>query len=127
SLRGADAAVLEQRLREVPEDQPLVSRATAETGTLGGGRHACSSSSARLSSVVVVVVVAVVVGTDDQRGVEVSRAVLERQAEADQLLLDLGDRLRTEVADVEEVGLAACDELAHGVDALALEAVVGAD
>ena len=41
-----------------------------------------------------------------------------------QLDLDLVDRLRTEVADVQQVGLAAPDQLAHGVDALALEAVV---
>src|SRR5690606_1909713 len=47
--------------------------------------------------------------------------------ELDELLLDLGDRLRAEVADVEQVLLAASDELTHGVDALALEAVVGAD
>jgi hypothetical protein len=46
---------------------------------------------------------------------------------AGELGLDLVDRLRAEVADVEQVGLAAGDELAHGVDALALEAVVGPD
>ncbi len=44
-----------------------------------------------------------------------------------QLRLDLVDRLRAEVADVEQVGLAAGDELADRVDAFALEAVVGAD
>ena len=59
--------------------------------------------------------------------VEAGRAVLEGQAHLDQLGLDLVDRLRTEVADVEQVLLRAADELTHGVDALALEAVVGAD
>ena len=44
-----------------------------------------------------------------------------------QLGLDLIDRLRAEVADVEQVGLAARDELAHAVDAFALQAVVRAD
>src|ERR1044071_4595934 len=58
------------------------------------------------------------------RRVEPGRAVLQREAETDELHLDLVDRLRTEVADVQQVGLAARDELTHGVDALALEAVV---
>src|SRR2546422_6995511 len=58
--------------------------------------------------------------------VEPGRAVLEREAEADQLHLDLVDRLRAEVADVQQVRLAARDQLAHRVDALALEAVVRA-
>ena len=44
-----------------------------------------------------------------------------------QLQLDLVDRLGAEVADVEQVLLRAGDELTHGVDALALEAVVGTD
>src|SRR5690554_4562925 len=60
-------------------------------------------------------------------GVELERAVLEGEAHAGQLLLDLGDRLGAEVADVEQVGLAAGDELTHRVDALALEAVVRPD
>ena len=47
------------------------------------------------------------------------------EAQIGQLVLDLGDRLGTEVADVEQVRLAACDELADGVDALALEGVGG--
>src|SRR6188768_3762639 len=72
--------------------------------------------------------VALVVAVVGRGGrVEVERAVLERQAELGELLLDLRDGLRTEVADVQEVGLAARDELAHRVDALTLEAVVGAD
>src|SRR5689334_18903874 len=73
----------------------------------------------------VVVVVAVVVR--DRAGVEPGRAVLERQTHADELGLDLVDRLGTEVADVEQVRLAAAHELAHRVDALALEAVVRPD
>src|SRR5919198_655451 len=60
------------------------------------------------------------------RRVEPGRAVLQREAEADELHLDLVDRLGAEVADVQQVRLAAGDELTHGVDALALEAVVGA-
>src|ERR1700712_2672304 len=62
-----------------------------------------------------------------RRRVEPGGAVLEREAEADELELDLVDRLRTEVADVEQVGLAARDQFADGVDTLALEAVVGPD
>ena len=60
-------------------------------------------------------------------GSKPGRAVLEGQTHLDQLGLDLVDRLGAEVADVEQVLLRARDELTHGVDALALEAVVGAD
>src|SRR4051794_22693630 len=70
----------------------------------------------------------VVVGAVRRQGgrrVEPGRAVLEGQAHLDQLGLDLVDRLGAEVADVEQVLLRAGHELAHGVDALALEAVVG--
>src|SRR3546814_794128 len=59
--------------------------------------------------------------------VETGCAVLEGQTHLDQLRLDLVDRLRTEVPDVEQVLLRARDELTHGVDALTLEAVVGPD
>ncbi len=47
----------------------------------------------------------------------VGRGALEGQAQLGQLLLDLGDRLGTEVADVEQVRLAARDELADRVNA----------
>src|SRR6201992_1113950 len=67
------------------------------------------------------------VGVDGDPRVESGRAVLEREAHAGELALDLVDRLLPEVADVEQVGLAATDELADRVDAFALEAVVGAD
>src|SRR5690606_4491946 len=60
-------------------------------------------------------------------GVESRRAVFQREPHARQLRLDLVDRLRTEVADVEEVRLGTGDELTHGVDALTLEAVVRPD
>ena len=59
--------------------------------------------------------------------VEPGRGVLERQTHLRELELDLVDRLAAEVADVEEVRLAAADELADEVDAFALEAVVRAD
>src|SRR6266508_4525531 len=59
--------------------------------------------------------------------VESGRRVPQREAHVDQLLLDLLDRLRAEVADVEQILLAAGDQLTRGVDALAPEAVVGAD
>src|SRR3954454_9047377 len=52
--------------------------------------------------------------------VEPGRAVLEREAQASELHLDLVDGLRAEVANVQEVGLGASDQLANGVDALAL-------
>ena len=55
----------------------------------------------------------------------VDRGALEGQPQLGQLLLDLGDGLGAEVADVEQVRLAARDELADGVDALALEGVGG--
>src|SRR5215212_8425811 len=70
--------------------------------------------------------VALVVALDGG-GDEPGRAVLEREAHGRQLHLDLVDRLRTEVADVEQVGLGAGHELTDGVHALALEAVVGAE
>src|SRR3954470_16843628 len=73
------------------------------------------------------VVVVVAVRRQGRVRVEAGRAVLEGQAHLDQLGLDLVDRLRTEVADVEQVLLRAADELTHGVDALTLEAVVGPD
>src|SRR4051812_35478683 len=58
--------------------------------------------------------------------VEPWRGILQGQTQFHQLGLDLVDGLGTEVADVHQVGLGAGHELTHGVDALALEAVVGA-
>src|SRR4051794_19917490 len=72
-------------------------------------------------------VIVVVVRRQGGRRVEAGSAVLQGQAHLDQLGLDLVDRLRTEVADVEQVLLRARDQLTRGVDALALEAVVGAN
>src|SRR5665647_2457153 len=74
-----------------------------------------------------VVFYVVVVTVDDRARVEPGRAVLELQAHTHELGLDLVDRLRTKVADIEQVGLAASEKLTHGVDALTLEAVVGPD
>src|SRR5262249_43991354 len=51
----------------------------------------------------------------------------EGQAELVELPLDLVDRLLPEVADVHQLGLALLPEVADGVDALALQAVVGPD
>ena len=59
--------------------------------------------------------------------VEPGRRVLERQTHVDELLLDFLDRLSAEVPDVEQVLLAAADQLADRVNALALEAVVRTD
>src|SRR5438270_440037 len=81
----------------------------------------------RLGEAGVTLVEAVVVVADDGGRVEPGRAVLEREAHAVQLALDLVDGLRTEVADVHQVRLAARDELTDAVDAFTLEAVVGAD
>ncbi len=53
----------------------------------------------------------------DRCGVESGRGVFEGEAHLVQLLLDFLYRLGTEVPDVEEVLLAAGDELTHGVDA----------
>src|SRR5688572_18209675 len=72
-------------------------------------------------------IVVVVVRRQGGRWVEAGCTVLEGQPHLDQLGLDLVDRLCTEVADVEQVLLRARDQLTHGVDALALEAVVGPD
>src|SRR6478609_7965019 len=73
------------------------------------------------------VVVVVAVRREGGLRVEAGRAVLEGQTHLVQLRLDLVDGLGAEVADVEQVLLRARDELTHGVDALALEAVVGTD
>src|SRR5690242_17170158 len=75
--------------------------------------------------VALVVIRAVVV--HGAAGVEPWRGVLQGQAHVGQLLLDLFDRLGAEVADVQQVLLAAGDKLAHRVDALALQAVVRPD
>jgi hypothetical protein len=72
-------------------------------------------------------VVIVVVRRQRRLGVEARRAVLQREAHLDELGLDLVDGLGAEVADVEQVLLRARDQLTHRVDALTLEAVVGAD
>src|SRR6478609_9293913 len=72
------------------------------------------------------VVVVVAVRREGGLRVEAGRAVLEGQTHLVQLRLDLVDRLGPEVADVEQVLLRTRDELTHGVDALTLEAVVGA-
>src|SRR5699024_6311085 len=76
--------------------------------------------------VLVTGLVVLVVVAGRSRRVEPGRAVLEVQTHLVQLRLDLVDGLGAEVADVEQVRLAATDEFTHGVDALALEAVVGA-
>ena len=54
------------------------------------------------------------------------RGRLQRQAEAFQLLLDLVNGLHTEIADVEQILLSVGHQLADGVDALTLQAVVAA-
>src|SRR6478609_7260782 len=69
----------------------------------------------------------VVVSAVEVRAVEPGDRVLQRQAERDELVAHLVDRLLSEVADVHELRLRQGDELRHGVDALALEAVVRAD
>src|SRR5580765_643499 len=51
----------------------------------------------------------------------------QAQAELLELELDLIDRLLPEVADVHQLGLRLLDHVADRVDALALQAVVGAD
>src|SRR5882757_5073932 len=68
----------------------------------------------------------VVVAAVEVRTVETGNAVLEREAELDELVLDLVNRLLAEVADVHELRLREGDQLADRVDALALEAVVAA-
>src|SRR5690606_1812648 len=71
--------------------------------------------------------VVIAVAVDGRGRVETGRAVLQAEAHRHQLRLDLVYRLLPEVTDVEQVRLAARDELAHGVDALTLEAVVRPD
>src|ERR671932_611095 len=60
-------------------------------------------------------------------GVGIELFLPQRKAELLELLADLVDRLGAEVADVEQVGLGLGDQLADRGDALALEAIVGAD
>src|SRR6201995_2752117 len=73
-----------------------------------------------------VALVVVAVGADGAARVEPGRRVLERETHVNELLLDFFDRLGAEVPYVEQILLATADELAHRVDALALEAVVRA-
>src|SRR5262249_9269175 len=75
----------------------------------------------------VTLVVVPVVVVHGAAGVKPRRGVLESQAHVGQLLLDFLDRLGAEVADVEQVLLAARDEFTHGVNAFALQAVVRPD
>src|SRR5690625_423766 len=121
-LGGRDRPVLEQRGGEVRQHVPLVGGAATKTGALGWSGHVLSCTEWLVASAAEldVALVGAAIG-----GVEVDRAVLEAQTQARELLPDLLDRLGAEVADVEQVGLAAGHELTHGVDALALEAVVG--
>src|SRR5215207_4166370 len=65
-----------------------------------------------------------VIASDSGQRIEAGRAVLQRQAHLMQLQLDLIDGLGSEVADVEQILLAARHQLRNGMDALALEAVV---
>src|SRR5215469_10981951 len=88
---------------------------------------ACGLGPSVLLGLDVALVVVRAVGVHGTAGVEPRRGVLERQPHVGQLLLDLLDRLGAEVADVQQILLAAGDKLADGVDALALEAVVGPD
>src|SRR5215469_8848708 len=86
-------------------------------------RHYVSAAFRRRSvllglDVVVLVVCPVAVGR--RARVEARRRVFQRQAHVVELLLDLLDRLGAEVADVQQILLAAGDELTHGVDAFAL-------
>src|SRR3954468_4461505 len=60
----------------------------------------------------------------DLRRIERGRAVLQRETQLVQLDLHLVDGLLAAVADIQQIGLRAGDELAHRVHALALEAVV---
>src|ERR1044072_5248853 len=61
------------------------------------------------------------------RRVERRRGVLQTEAHAGELHLDLVDRLLPEIPYIEQVGLGAADELTDRVDALAPQAVVRAD
>src|SRR4029079_13861876 len=91
------------------------------------GQPAAASSSSGLGrlqllglAVVLAVVVDVGVVVHDVSGVEDRCRVLQAKTHASELHLDLVDRLLPEVADVEQVGLGATDQLADRVDALAL-------
>jgi DNA-directed RNA polymerase alpha subunit len=98
--------------------------------TATGRRNARMTSAGWFSVLLVLderVVVVIAVRRQRSGRVEARRAVLEREAHLVQLQLDLVDRLGAEVADVQQVLLAARDQLTHGVDALALEAVVRPD
>src|SRR5438132_5695531 len=69
-------------------------------------------------------------GPEPSRGPRLGAGTLllpQAEPQLFELDLDLVDRLLAEVADVHQLGLGLGDELAHGVDPLALEAVVRAD
>ena len=128
--------MLEQRGGQVGQHEPLVRRAAAETRTLGWRGHVFSSllrSSLVLRGCLELLVlgegeiVVLVVEVHGRAGIESGRAVLQCQTETGQLDLHLIDRLRTEVADVHQVGLAARQQLTNGVHAFALQAVVRAN
>ena len=61
-----------------------------------------------------------------EAGDETSGRIFQAQVELEKLVLDVLDRLRAEVADVEEVGLRALNEFTNGADAFTLQAVLRA-
>ena len=102
-----DAAMLEQRRRQVGEHEALVGGTATQAGTFGRRRHDVELlvRVAWLKLLVLdqiqIVVVVFIAEVHGGAGVESGRAVLEGQSEADELDLDLVDGLCTEVANVE--------------------------
>src|SRR5699024_2656720 len=117
---------------QVRQDRLLVGSRPTEAGALGWFGHGVAPwmdpvprrrpGCRRLQLFGLGVVLTVAVGpaaglrvvSGHRGGIELRRAVLQAQAQLRERELDLVDRLLPEVADVEQVRLAALDQLADG-------------
>src|SRR5699024_5486351 len=119
-IGGLDSAVLEQRSSQVRKNLLLVARGTAETGALLRGRHGvllvyvwCERGPGAYCDLLGIfrlnIDVATSLGVVAFKGgwIEVFRSILQGQTQTGELDLDLIDRLLSEVADIQQIGLSA--------------------